>query len=90
LLSCRPPVSSEKSREEDAMQSIGLDVGNPVAEVAISEPGRVAGSRDARDRMRRERDMERAVLAQAEAGFVAFVEALVRRTRSPPNGERLG
>ncbi len=42
---------------------------------APSRRGRVPGSSDARERATLEREMERAVLAQAEAAYVAFVEA---------------
>ena len=42
---------------------------------APSRRGRVSGPGDARERAKRERDMERAVLAQAEAAYVAFIEA---------------
>jgi len=45
---------------------------------APSQRGRVSGSGETRDRAKRERELERAVLAQAEAAYVAFVEA--RRT----------
>lgn len=42
---------------------------------APSRRGRVAGAGDARQRAKLEREMERAVLAQAEAAYVAFVDA---------------
>jgi hypothetical protein len=42
---------------------------------APSRRGRLTGSGDARERAKREREMERAVLAQAEAAYVALVEA---------------
>jgi transposase len=42
---------------------------------APSRRGRVDSSGDARARAQREREMERAVLAQAEAAYVAFVAA---------------
>jgi transposase len=42
---------------------------------APSRRGRMARSGDARERAKLERAMERAVLAQAEAAYVAFVEA---------------
>ncbi len=42
---------------------------------APSRRGRVPGSGDARELAKLEREMERAVLAQAEAAYVAFVEA---------------
>jgi hypothetical protein len=41
---------------------------------APSRRGRVPGSGDARQQAKLEREMERAVLAQAEAAYVAFVE----------------
>jgi transposase len=42
---------------------------------APSQRGRVPGSGHASERARLEREMERAILAQAEAAYVAFVEA---------------
>jgi transposase len=42
---------------------------------AASQRGRVPGPGDARERAQLEREMERAILAQAEAAYVAFVEA---------------
>jgi hypothetical protein len=42
---------------------------------APSRRGRVPGGDDARERAKRERELERTVLAQAEAAYVAFVAA---------------
>jgi hypothetical protein len=42
---------------------------------APSRRGRVPGSGDARQRAKLERELERAVLAQAEAAYIAFVDA---------------
>jgi transposase len=56
---------------------------------AASRRGRVPGSGDARERAKRERQLERAVLAQAEAAYVAFVEARAKTDAVAANGERL-
>jgi hypothetical protein len=56
---------------------------------APSRRGRVSGAGDARERARAERELERAVLAQAEAAYVAFVDARRERDAVAANGERL-
>jgi len=56
---------------------------------APSRRGRVSGSGDARQRAKLERQLERAVLAQAEAAYVAFVEARQAKDAVAANGERL-
>lgn len=53
----------------DKIRAVELAAGAP------SRRGRVPGSGDARERANVEREMERAILAQAEAAYVAFVEA---------------
>jgi transposase IS116/IS110/IS902 family protein len=56
---------------------------------APSNRGRVSGSGDARERARRERELERVVLAQADAAYVAFVDARRETDAVATNGERL-
>jgi hypothetical protein len=49
----------------------------------------VPGSGDAREPARLERQLERAVVAQAEAAYVAFVEARQDKDAVAANGQRL-
>lgn len=56
---------------------------------APSRRGRVVGSGDAGARAKLERQQERAVLAQAEAAYVAFVDARREKDAVAANGERL-
>lgn len=57
---------------------------------ASSRRGRVTGSGGARERTTLERQRERAVLAQAEAAYVAFVKARQEKDAAAATGERLG
>jgi hypothetical protein len=63
---CRTPARLTAAK----IRAVELAVGAP------SRRGRLPGSGDARERATLEHEMERAVFAQAEAAFVAFVEAL--------------
>jgi transposase len=65
------------------IRRIELDAGAP------SRRGRAPGSGHARERARRERQQDPAVLAQAEAASVALVEARLERDAAAANGERL-
>jgi transposase len=56
---------------------------------APSRRGSVRGPGGARERAKLERQMERAVLAQAEAAYVAFVGARAKTDAAAANGERL-
>jgi len=56
---------------------------------APSKRGQVRGPGDARERARLEHQRDRAVLAQAEAAYVAFVEARQKTDAVATNGERL-
>jgi transposase len=70
-------------RTAEKLRAVELAAGAP------SRRGRVPGSGDARERASRERQMERAVLAQAEAAYVTFVAARQRKDAVAANGERL-
>ena len=70
-------------RTAEKLRAVELAAGAP------SRRGRVPGSGDARERASRERQMERAVLTQAEAAYVTFVAARQRKDAVAANGERL-